>query len=336
MKRLPEIHLTFQPLARMLYGSVQSKLLLAGIELKVFSHLVEPMDASSLASRLQTDPVATPGFLDSLAANDLLCKRDGLYSNAPLAETFLVEGKPTYIGHVIADNAEWMQSSLDALTVLVREGPSAVKSRPHSIDWTQEVEIRGNCQRSGFAQYVVEVVRRLPEFPRLEKMLDLGCGAGLMGLGIVAAHPTLTGVLFDKADVVEVAQRFIREYEMEDRVSTLAGDYYQDSIGEGYDLVWTSYTLSKGKLDRILPRIRAALRPGGVHMNLSGGVTDERTRPTEAINAFLHHNLTSRDAMTEEGEMAQAMLRAGFRSVHSRRAEAVDFHGPGLIDIARI
>ena len=168
----------------------------------------------------------------------------------------------------------------------------------------------------------------------MKKMLDLGGGAGLIGIAIVASHPTMTGVIFDKPEVVQVAERFIREYELEDRVAVIGGDYSKDPIGQGYDLVWTSYTLNfyRKNLDRIIGKIHAALTPGGVYISLAEGLTDERTKPTMMINAMA---LRESDLWFEEGEIAQSMLRVGFRSVHSRPMHGPQPHGPAVIDIAR-
>ena len=168
----------------------------------------------------------------------------------------------------------------------------------------------------------------------MKKMLDLGGGAGLICLAIVAAHPTMTGVIFDRPEVVEVTQRFIREYGLEDRVTVIGGDYSKDSIGDGYDLVWTSFTLNffRGNLDPIIRKIHAALNPGGVYVSLAEGLTDERTKPTMMINSML---LGRSDLMFDEGEIAQAMLRVGFKSVHSRMAEGPQPHGPAMVDVAR-
>jgi SAM-dependent methyltransferase len=321
----------------MLHGAIPAKVLLTSIQLKVFSHLTSPLPADALARKIQTHPRNTRVFLDALVANGLLVKEHGTYRNAPLADAFLVEGRPTYLGDVLLDDAEWTQGALDSLTTLVKKGPPPSGRPRHSISWPQEAEIRANCQRAGIAQQAVAVVNRLPEFPQMKKMLDLGAGAGLIGLAIVAAHPTMTGVLFDRPDIVKVAARFISEYELEDRITVIGGDYSVDPIGECYDLVWTSYTLNflRDNLDPIMRKIHAALNPGGVYISLAEGLTDEQTQPTVLINAMLATCLTGRNTMFNEGEIAQAMLRAGFRSVHSRQAGGPQPHGPARIDIAR-
>ena len=124
MKNLPEVNLSSDPLSRMLYGAIPTKLLLTAIELKVFCHLVEPMAVESLAQVIGTPHKNTRVFLDALAANDLLDKRDGRYQNTPLAEAFLVEGRPTYLGEVLADLAEWMRPALENLAALVKGEPA--------------------------------------------------------------------------------------------------------------------------------------------------------------------------------------------------------------------
>jgi len=144
----------------------------------------------------------------------------------------------------------------------------------------------------------------------------------------------MTGVIFDRPEVVEGTQRFIQEYELEHRATVIGGDYSRDSIGKGYDLVWTSFTLNhfRGNLDPIIRKIHAALNPGGVYVSLAEGLTDERTKPTMMINAMA---LRESDLWFEEGEIAQSMLRVGFRSVHSHLMQGPQPHGPAAIDIAR-
>ena len=335
MKNLPELSLSLDPLTRILYGAIPTKLLLTAIELKVFSYLTEPMSGESLAREIGAHRENTRLFLDGLAANELLDKRDGRYRNTPLANAFLVEGQPTYLGDALTNLAEWMRPALESMTTLVKDGPPPPARGSHPPFRARETEIYANCQRAGRAQQTAATVSRLPEFPSMKRMLDLGGGAGLIGLAIVAAHPTMTGIIFDRPEVVEVAQRFTREYGLEDRVTVLGGDFTQDPIGDGYDLVWTSFAIRRGNLDPIIRKIHAALAPGGVCVSLAEGLTDERTKPTMMINSVLAVVLGGNDCLFDEGEIAQAMLRVGFRSVHSRVAKGPQPHGPVTLDIAR-
>ena len=138
----------------------------------------------------------------------------------------------------------------------------------------------------------------------------------------------------DDAFYYVFAQHYIREYDLQDRVTTIGGDYYTDDIGDGYDLVWTSYTIHRDRIDKAVGKIFAALNPGGVYVNVAEGLTDERTRPARMINMMLAHRLGGCDAVLDAGEIAGAMLRAGFRSVHTRSMDGY-LHSPAVVDVAR-
>jgi cyclopropane fatty-acyl-phospholipid synthase-like methyltransferase len=193
----------------------------------------------------------------------------------------------------------------------------------------------GNGERAGAAQQAAKIVSDLPEFKSFKKMLDLGGGPGLIGIAIVAAHTAIKGVIFDKPAMVEMAKRFIKEYEMEDRVEILGGDYLQDSIGEGYDLIWASATLNFGKDDMksFMKKIYDALNPGGVFISYQDGLTNERTKPEIMVLGWLPAAIMGQDMGLDQGFVADSMLQAGFKSVQSRTLSTG--WGPMDMDIGR-
>ena len=91
MKTLPEVEVSFEELYGMLVAPIRSKLLLTGIELKVFDQLPEPRSAEAVAEAIGTHPENTKLFLDGLVASDLVVKKKGLYQNTSVTQTFLVE-----------------------------------------------------------------------------------------------------------------------------------------------------------------------------------------------------------------------------------------------------
>ena len=120
-------------------------------------------------------------------------------------------------------------------------------------------------------------------------------------------------------------------------MTTIGGNFSTDPVGDGYDLIWTSYALNfyRDKLDPLFRKIHTALNPGGVFVSFAEGLSHERTKPATLINAMLANNLTGRDVMFDEGEIARAMRHAGFRSVDTHQGEGPLLHGPALVDIAR-
>jgi len=117
MKKLPEVNVSFEDLYRMLVAPIRSKLLLTGIELKVFNHLSELRSAEAVAEAIGTHQENTRLFLDGLAASDLVVKSDGLYQNTPVSQAFLVEESPTYLGLVFADQFQMNHPVLNDLVL---------------------------------------------------------------------------------------------------------------------------------------------------------------------------------------------------------------------------
>jgi len=145
----------------------------------------------------------------------------------------------------------------------------------------------------------------------------------------------MKGVIFDQPAIVKVAESFIKEYELEDRMDVLGGDYSHDSIGDGYDLVWACATLNfyKNDMDSLMKKIHSALNPGGVFVSLHDGLTSERTKPYEMVLHMFSSALMRQNFGFDQGFIADSMLRVGFKSVRSRTL--ITTMGPMDLDIGR-
>ena len=338
MKKLPEVNVSPRELNEMHIGIIRAKLLLAGIELEIFNHLSESLSADAVAEAIGTHPGNTGLFLDGLAASDLLFKKNGLYQNTEVTQTFLVEDSPTCMGQMFTFTVQMCNPVLNDLPKLVKEGPPPPS--PEADMGSEEVMLQSalsmaNNERSGPAQQAVEIISGLSVFQSFKKMLDLGGGPGLVGIAIVSSHPTMKGVIFDKPAMVKVAKTFIKEYEMEDRMRVMGGDYLQDSIGEGYDLIWASGTLNFGKddIDSLMKKIYNALNPGGVFISVHDGLTHEQTKPDIMVLSWVPMVMMGQDTRFDQGFIADSMLRVGFKSVRSRTLDML--MGPMDLDIGR-
>jgi cyclopropane fatty-acyl-phospholipid synthase-like methyltransferase len=151
----------------------------------------------------------------------------------------------------------------------------------------------------------------------------------------IMKQPNMRGVIFDRPAIIKVAETFIKEYEMEDRMEVLGGDYNHDSIGEGYDLIWASASLylGKGDMDSLMKKIYVALNSGGVFISFCEGLTHERTKTDFVILSMMSIALMGQDMCFDQGEIANSMLRVGFKSVRSRTLDAP--WGAADLDIGR-
>jgi len=337
MNKLPDVNTSFGDLYRTLYEPVRTKLLLTGIELAIFDQLSEPNEFEAVSEAIGTHPENTRRFLDGLAICDWITKKNGRYQNTEIAQEFLVNGSPTYLGDFFMYAYQWSVPVLEDMTALVRDGPPPTPEMDATSEdmWVEGARVMANYQRAGMGQFVAEIVSKLPEFPSFKKMLDLGGGPGIIGMAIVGAHPDMKGVVFDQPAVVRVAESVIREQEMEDRMTVLAGNYMQDPIGEGYDLVWASATLNFAKqdMDLVVKKIYDALNPGGVFVSLSDGLTHEGTKPRDMTLGMVSTALMGLDMGLNQGFIAESMLRCGFRSVRLQTIDVIV--GPWELSIGR-
>jgi predicted O-methyltransferase YrrM len=326
-------------LFKLVYAPMYTKVLFAGIELGLFAELERgAQPCREIAANLGLHPENTGYLLDALAAMELVEKREGLYRNTALSSKYLAPSGAMFIGRYLrAYSSSCGFEDLDIVKA-VKEGPGAGQVKEgleaHEVfgDYTEMLQ---TSQKIGRAAEIAELVAALPEFGGFRKMLDLGGGPGLIGMAVVQAHPELQGVIFETPAVGKVAIRAIETYGMTERLTVLTGDYLNDSIGAGYDLVLASGTLNfaKHNLDGIIKKIYDALNPQGVLICISDGLTHEQTRPAEMVIGWLPSFLKGYDFSLEQGMVSDAALRNGFRSVYQRTMNFCN--GELDVDIAR-
>ncbi len=328
-----------QRLLDMIYAPMYTKILFAAIELDVFSELEKAKMHTEVAEKLDLNPENTKCLLDALTGMDLLEKEKGFYKNTGLASKYLVLGCELYLGdHLRGYNITAGFNEID-VAKLVKEGPNDENTSKMGLEaysmFSDLTEMMKSLQRGGRAREIADLVSELPEFPGFEKMLDMGGGPGLIGMAVVRKHPKMNGVIFDVHEVGRVARKLIKENEMKDRMKVMTGDYLKDSIGQEYDFILAIGTLNfaKHEMDTIIKKIYKALNPKGVFMCISDGLTHEETRPKEMVAAWLPSLLKGFNFSLKQGEVSDAVLRNGFRSVYKQTVNMLT--GPMDVDVAR-
>lgn len=277
--------------------------------------------------------------MDALAAMELLEKNKGFYKNTALSSKYLIKGRDLFIGdHLLLHDISTGFENID-IVKLVKEGPNSDYGNKKGLEvgeiFGDYAEMIKRGQKGGRTSEIVDIVTSLPEFDGFKKMLDLGGGPGLIGMAIVKAHPIMRGVIFDIPDVGKITEESIKEYDLEDRVEVLTGDYITDSIGGEYDFIMAVGTLNfaKDDLDSVVKKIYDALNPEGVFMCISEGLTNETIRPKDMVIEWLPSYLKGFDFSLKQGEVSDAALRNGFRSVYKQTLRLLI--GEVDIDIAR-
>jgi predicted O-methyltransferase YrrM len=321
MKRIPETKKTWGDLYNLARIGTQNTVFLKAIEWKMFDYLTAAVPARTVAVKMNSHSRNTELFLNSLAGMGLIQKKNGLFSNTEKSGEFLVSTSPTYLGDFFLHVTEWGTSLEQSIESMVKNGPpeQQVQNMADGEMWARSARLSAVYQYGGDAQHIARIVAGLPEFQNMKTMLDLGGGAGFFTMAIVDAHPDMQGVVFEQPPVAAVAREFISEYGMGNRVTTIEGNCITDRLGGPYDLIFASAALNfcKDNLDELFNKVYLSLNPGGVFMTHQDGITDERTKPVYHVTEFLSPELMGVDFAIVQGEIAEAMLKAGFKSVRS-------------------
>jgi SAM-dependent methyltransferase len=305
---------------------VQAEGLRLAVELGVLDALVEPACAAMLAQRLQLHPLGTAHLLELLWSMGVL-ERDGhgddtsTYRLAAGVHTYLTHGSELSCANAWLFRLRSMRGFVDSLGEHVRHGPGGPKpplSAEHgpsggAAQWAAAARVQiAQEQRAVTAPAAVEVMARLPEFQRAQRLLDLGGGPGLVAIALAEQRLDLQGVVFDFPETVAVAAENIMTRGLGHRLSTRGGSLATDDIGSDHDLIWCSSVLHfVPDIEAALRKILAALRPGGVLVAVHAELPKEQGGARSVVPWYLPLRMLGRH-VTHEGELAAAMTRVGF------------------------
>lgn len=338
MKSLPNSASSYKEIYAMALAPVRSHLLMTGLALGVFDHINHFRTASEIAAAIGTHKDNTRRFLNALTTTGLVEKKDGRYRNRDQAREFLAKRSPAYLGDLLKLVRQACLDPLDDLVSLLKNGPCNgpdTSAFSPIMDDADAARVSAAWVLGGVGTQMTAIISSLPEFPNLKRLMDLGGGHGMFALYFVSAHPTMTAVVFDRPAVAAVAHGYIVKYGLRDRVTVAAGDYLTDPLGAGYDLIWACSTLNAARhdLDALFLKILDALNPGGLFISFQEGLTHQQTRPDTMLGQVAHAMKMGHDLSFDQGEIADAMLRQGFRSVQSRTIGTA--MGEMDLDIAR-
>jgi precorrin-6B methylase 2 len=240
-------------------GLKKSYLITTAWEIGLFEHTTTPKTSKAIAQELGGYHEAMLGlFCDALVEVGLLTKQDDTYVNAPLTSTYLSHNSPNYLSQILkntqANINRWTQ-----LPQIIKNGPL-----PHDrTDFFNENWLIGIAEwaAAGAVANTLRVVSEHIDPQPWRRLLDLGGGHGLYAIAFAALNSQLDAYVFDLPQMVQVTQKYIKEYDAQ-RVHILPGDFYKDSIGQDYDVIFSSFNQSCSDPD-LLGKMVAALVPGG-------------------------------------------------------------------------
>jgi predicted O-methyltransferase YrrM len=315
---------SFDELMSTMRNFQESRVLLAAVELDLFTAVGEGGTAAEVAARLGTHPRATEMLLNALVALGALTKSGGVFHNTPETARYLVAGSPDNqrpaLMHTVHVWKAWT-----TLTDCVRAGtavlPPGVEARDEP--WTQAFIAAMHRNAMSAAPALVQAVGAAG----VRRLLDIGGGSGAYSIAFAQANPELRAEVLDLAAVVPIARKHIAEAGLEARVTTRAGDLLRDQFGEGYDLILLSaicHMLSPEENQDLLGRCRRALAPGGRIVIRDFILEPDKTAPKAAALFALNMLVNTRAGSTyNEAEYRAWLTAAGFDGVRRLQPDLI-------------
>jgi (2Fe-2S) ferredoxin/ubiquinone/menaquinone biosynthesis C-methylase UbiE len=247
-------------MSELIRGFMPSRAVLTALELDVFTAVGEGETAGQVAAKIHTAARATEILLNALVSLKLLEKRDGTYTNTPLAARFFVEGTPDSARTAQLHTANiWKRWA--TLTDAVRAGTSVAPRGDNG--WVTPFIAAMDHNARGRARAVVQAAG----VNGARRMLDLGGGSGAYSIAFAKAAPSLRADIVDLPEVLPITQEHIRKAGLGDRINTRAGDMLNIPLESAhYDLVLLSaicHMYSPEENQQLFQRAYDALAPHG-------------------------------------------------------------------------
>ncbi|QDS88184.1 Demethylspheroidene O-methyltransferase [Rosistilla ulvae] len=119
---------------------------------------------------------------------------------------------------------------------------------------------------SGRAKNVAPLLAEVADLSKARRLLDVGGGTGIYTYALLQKNPNLQGILFDRPEVLKVAEEMGQHYGVMDRCELVSGDMFAAPLPEAADAILLSNILHDWDLpecEALIDRCAKALSPGG-------------------------------------------------------------------------
>lgn len=307
----------------------RSKTMFAAVELGVFDALSVSKSLSDLSKELGCNPVALMTLLDSCVALGLLTREEDLYSNTPIAKTYLTQFSPRRMTGYIHYSNRVMWKMWANLEDAIREGTHRWKQ---TFDFdgpifshffrTEDAMQEFLMGMHGFGMITSPQIVSAFDLSRFRVLADLGGATGHLAIAACQRYANLRGIVFDLPHALGLATSMVNASGLSGRIEVLGGDFFHDPLppADLYALGRIVHDWSEPKIKTLLSRIIDALPPGGGLLIGEKIIWEDRTGPRWALMQSLNMIVCTEGRERTLSEYAELLERAGFETVQGFRS----------------
>lgn len=307
-------------ISNLAYGFIASKVLFAALNARIFELLAQgprPLAVLERETGIAGNRLET--LLTACTSLGLIERGADGYRNAPASQQYLVVASPMYFG-------DYFRFQIDRqIYPLLENLDEALRGTAPATFYSlmanaEEADYFSRAQHTGSLGPAAVVAKHV-DLAGATRLLDVAGGSGAFSITLCRRFPDLRATVLDFPTVTPVAQRYIAEAGLTDRIGLLPGDALQSAWPGGQDAVLLSYLLSAvaGEAIARLGRLAYdALRPGGQLLIHDFFVDDDHQGPRAAALWFIA-SLFNPDAVSlTPGSVTSTLEASGFTNVTVR------------------
>ncbi|ADE14875.1 O-methyltransferase family 2 [Nitrosococcus halophilus Nc 4] len=207
--------------------------LLLAHKLKIFSFLADgARTLADICNSLNIKKRPAEAILTVATSLGFLSLQDGRYALTTISKDYLLESSPNYFGFfwdLMIDNYQ-VCSFQNLERAVATDSPQAYGGGDIFKSHEEQIELlhRFTHGMHSISQASSLFWPKLMDFSRHRLMLDIGGGSGAHSIGAALKLPNLQALVLDFPQVCELAQKYITQYGVQDRVKTHEANIWSD------------------------------------------------------------------------------------------------------------
>jgi hypothetical protein len=265
--RPPQVQLT-----QIITGSLASQAVYVAAKLGLADLLAAgPKSAGELAAATETDGPALYRVLRALASCGLFIEQDNrVFALTPTAELLRSDAPGSLRDLAIFFGEDWHWNVWGQTLYSVRTGKAAWE-QVHGAEVFPYFAAHAEASRifdramTSLSNLAIKTVVEGYDFSEIETLVDVAGGHGGLLTAILAANPSLKGVLFDQPHVIEGAKERVAASAAAARCTLVSGDFFATvpAGADAYIMKHIIHDWDDGRAIKILKNVRREMKKGG-------------------------------------------------------------------------